>query len=252
MTPTMVLSIPARRARKVWHACHGVPEASIIKAWKEGLTGVQIATRFNVPTAQIAPYIASLRKRLGTDAIPRRNQCHGMSPLPRVLKSGPRINVPRERWLEIAQLWRDGLRGEKLGAALGVMSGQATVLVQRARWHLGKELVPNVARGRYPKRAAQPAGPITMTDAGRHYLRRVGPEYVFRTEDGREEVWVEGEHGLLHRYRVGRISRSLLFKTVMGMTEDRVAVPVGLPCVPRQSTVHIDFTHKPLTQVHPL
>lgn len=91
-------------------------------------------------------------------------------------------------------------------------------LVRRARRKLGVKAVP--VRG-LPAAPKKPGKFVTMGDLGRHYLRRVGNELIFRTDDNREEVWVKTDDANGIRFSFRNAKEYLVFKNVMGMTEQR-------------------------------
>ncbi len=182
----------------------------IAQLWREGNTCKQIAIALDITVERANQRVCNARRLLGIKQVPFRS-------------SIPRVPFSTARWEPIAALWRDGKSSGEIATILKVHpSINSANLVITARRYLGIEAVPLRPR----KAILPPHAPITMTEMGRHYLRRVGEEFIFRTESGTEEVWTKTQDpsGMVWPRRgYGRNSPvRLAFKNVMGLTEKRV------------------------------
>ncbi len=175
----------------------------IVALWRERRSVKQIAQAEQVSVACVQGVIWQARQLLGSEVIPCRGRSHH----------------DKAFWLEVARLWREGKNGAQIGEVLGYTALQGAVLVGQARYHLGVEQVPKNGAARTGERAyakrvecqlVKSTKPYTMADVERHYVRRVGPEFIFRDEQGNEEIWVEDPKGLVWH------SRRLVFKVKLG------------------------------------
>ncbi len=190
---------------------------SIVSLWQTGKSPKEIGALIGVSGPQVSSFICTGRTIFGESVFPTylRNK------LPTNKKDGKprRSRKPAAFWRQIARMWRRGKTGPEIALA---MEGSTSLtrgnsLVDQARRHLGAKAVPSRLGGL--KVEIQPKTPITMKEFGRHYLRKVGDEWIFRNESGTEEVWVETLEptGLLYRSRGNRPPRRLAFKNNLGI-----------------------------------
>ncbi len=189
-----------------------------IGLWNEGKNAKEIATILTIPLTRVQQRIFMLRRQYGVERVPYRVR----TPKPKALPFPCKPKLSTAQWEPVAALWRDGKNSAEIAGILKTPAWvNAANLVQTARRHLGVEAVPL-----RPRKAMMPAhAPITMAELGRYYLRRVGEEFIFRTDEGKEEVWTRtaDPSGMIWR-RGGRNPTPirLVFKNVMGLTEKRV------------------------------
>lgn len=109
----------------------------------------------------------------------------------------------------VARLWAEGKTNEDIDQITGRRQS-----VTRARKALGVERMPSHA----VKKLARPIGPLTMAELDRHFVLKIGDEYIFRDSHTREEIWKRDETGA-----VGPYGRRYRFHCVMGIAEKRIA-----------------------------
>ncbi len=210
-----------------------VPYEQIAALWSQGKSNDEVAAALGVKPSYAAAMVSQTRKRFGFERMPYRPR------KPRKGSKGGRVpkrtdyapRQPAAYWERIAALYREGKSSTEIAAVVGHSNLNPGQLVQQARYHLGSKAVPFRLFG---KRApAKPVrAPVTMTEMGRQYLRRIGEEYIFRDIHGNEEVWVRTNDpsGLILSAQGVRRAEAprLAFKCVMGYTEKRAEVKPSL------------------------